>query len=124
MQNVTLNQKVARFTGVDPFEDTESILSHHLVEVTIRFTGVDPFEDTERRLPTTKGWRDVRVSQVSIRLRILKGFTGLVCLGPGGVSQVSIRLRILKERPPPAYPRPSGVSQVSIRLRILKVFCF
>ncbi len=38
----------ASFTGVDPFEDTESFHLGNARLVYRSFTGVDPFEDTER----------------------------------------------------------------------------
>ncbi len=44
----SLGVKASGFTGVDPFEDTESYLLAHRSNSPFRFTGVDPFEDTER----------------------------------------------------------------------------
>ncbi len=38
------------FTGVDPFEDTESSRHKRAICVKWSFTGVDPFEDTESSL--------------------------------------------------------------------------
>jgi len=44
----------ARFTHVDPFEDTESAADSCKVPAIYCFTHVDPFEDTER---TAREWR-------------------------------------------------------------------
>ncbi len=62
------------FTGVDPFEDTEraSVICRPAA-VMFSFTGVDPFEDTESTTyQPRQDMRHCQVSQVSIRLRILK----------------------------------------------------
>ncbi len=40
---------VSRFTHVDPFEDTESMLRASFAPDNTCFTHVDPFEDTESR---------------------------------------------------------------------------
>ncbi len=90
----------ARFTHVDPFEDTESsgsstygMLGHP------SFTHVDPFEDTERRLHQCIVVLLGQVSPTSIRSRILKGHTRPLLSRAVIVSPTSIRSRILKGIP-------------------------
>ncbi len=63
------------FTHYDPFEDTERQPGHRCPLRYFGFTHYDPFEDTESGGEQPQYGRVVRVSPITIRLRILKGFS-------------------------------------------------
>ena len=64
---------LARFTHVDPFEDTERVCGTiGSLDHVLGFTHVDPFEDTESWHIEVMKHERLDVSPTSIRSRILK----------------------------------------------------